>query len=67
LSVNRHGAGLAVTHASTLNDILSVLALVKEEVVRPLLYRDTEEVVERAEVLHRELLLESCSGALEKL
>jgi hypothetical protein len=43
------------------------LALVKEEVVRPLLYRDTEEVVERAEVLHRELLLESCSGALEKL
>jgi hypothetical protein len=26
-----------------------------------------EEVVERAEVLHRELLLERCSGTLEKL
>jgi hypothetical protein len=36
---------------------------VDEEVRR----RDAEEVVVRAEVLHRELLLESCSGTLEKL
>jgi hypothetical protein len=41
--------------------------LVEEEVIGPLLYWDAEEVVERVEVLHRELLLESCSGTLEKL
>jgi hypothetical protein len=67
MSVNRCGAALAVSHASTLKDVLSILALVKEAAIRPLLYWDAEEVVERAEVLHRELLLESCSGTLEKL
>jgi hypothetical protein len=41
--------------------------LVEEEVVRPQLYWDTEEVVEGIEVLHRELLLESWSDTLEKL
>jgi hypothetical protein len=40
---------------------------VEEEVVGPLLKWDAEEVVERAEVLHRELLLKSYSGTLEKL
>jgi hypothetical protein len=67
LSVDRRGAGLAVAHASTLKDVPSILALVEEETVRPLLYCDAEEVVERAEVLHRELQLESCSSMLEKL
>jgi hypothetical protein len=67
LSVDRHGAGIAVVHASTLKDVLSVLALVKEEAVRLLLHRGIEEVVEVVEVLHGELLLESCSGMLEKL
>jgi hypothetical protein len=38
LSVDRHGAGLAVAHASTLKDVPSILTLVEEEVVRPLLY-----------------------------
>jgi hypothetical protein len=66
LSVDRRGAGLAVAHASTLKNVSSILALVEEETVRPLLYWDAEEVVERAEV-HRELLLKSCSGMLEKL
>jgi hypothetical protein len=37
LSVNRRGAGLAVTHASTFKDVPSILAL-EEEVVGPLLY-----------------------------
>jgi hypothetical protein len=50
-----------------LKDVPSIPALVEEEVVRPVLYCDAEKVVERAEVIHRELLLESCSGALEKL
>jgi hypothetical protein len=40
---------------------------VEEEVVGPLLYWNVEEVVERAEVLQHELLLESCTGMLEKL
>jgi hypothetical protein len=38
LSVDRHGAGLAVAHAGTLEDVLSILVLVEEEVVRLLLY-----------------------------
>jgi hypothetical protein len=50
-----------------LKDILSVQALVQEEVVGSLLHRDVDEVVEGVEVLHDELLLESHSGMLEKL
>jgi hypothetical protein len=38
LSVDRRGARLAVAHASMLKDIPNILALVEEEVVRPLLY-----------------------------
>jgi hypothetical protein len=67
LSVDRRGARLAVTHANALKDILSVLALVEEEPVDLLLHRDAEEVAEGAEVLHGELLLESCSGTLKQL
>jgi hypothetical protein len=50
-----------------LKDVPSVLALVKEETVRPLLHLDVEEVVERVDALNDKLLLESCSGMLEKL
>jgi hypothetical protein len=42
LSVDRCGAGLAVAHANTLKDLLSILALMEEEVVEPLLYCDAE-------------------------
>jgi hypothetical protein len=38
MSVDRCGAGLVVAHASTLKDVSSILALVEEEVIRPLLY-----------------------------
>jgi hypothetical protein len=38
LSVDRRGAGLAVAHVSTLKDVPSILALVEEEAVGPLLY-----------------------------
>jgi hypothetical protein len=65
LSVDRCGAGLAVDHGNTLKNILSVLALVKGEAIWSLL--DVEEVVERVETLHRELLLKSCSGTLKQL
>jgi hypothetical protein len=37
LSVDRHGAGLAVAHVSTLKDVPSILALVEKEVVGLLL------------------------------
>jgi hypothetical protein len=67
LSIAWRGARLAIAHASALKDISSVLALVNEEVIRPLLYWDIKEVVERVKVLHRELLLESWSGTLKKL
>jgi hypothetical protein len=40
-----------------LKDVPSILALVEEEVIGPLLYWDVEKVV-KAEVLHHELLLE---------
>jgi hypothetical protein len=38
LSVDRRGAGLAFAHASALEDVPSILALVEEEAVGPLLY-----------------------------
>jgi hypothetical protein len=38
LSVDRSEAGLAVSQANTLKDVPSVLALVKKEVISPLLY-----------------------------
>jgi hypothetical protein len=38
LSVDQRGVGLAVAHASKLKDVPSILALVEEEVIRPLLY-----------------------------
>jgi hypothetical protein len=38
LSVDRRGAGLTVAHVITLKYVLSILALVEEEVIRPLLY-----------------------------
>jgi hypothetical protein len=37
LSVDRRGAGLVVAHASTLKDVASILALVEEEALEPLL------------------------------
>jgi hypothetical protein len=67
LSVDRCGAELAVSHASALKDVPSVLALVEEKVVDMLHRWDAKKVVEKPEVLHGELLLKSSSGMLEKL
>jgi hypothetical protein len=38
MSVDRCGAGLVVAHASTLKDVPSILVLVEEEAIGPLLY-----------------------------
>jgi hypothetical protein len=46
LTVDRHGVGLAVRHASPLQDVDGVLALVKEETLGPALSSNVEEVVE---------------------
>jgi hypothetical protein len=45
LSVNRRGAGLAVGHASPLEYVDGILALVKEESLGPVFDGDAEEVV----------------------
>jgi hypothetical protein len=45
LSVDRRGAGPAVRHASPLQDVDGVLALVEEETLGPTLGGDAEEVV----------------------
>jgi hypothetical protein len=57
LSVNRRGAGLAIGHASLLQDVDGVVVLVEEETMRTTLGGDAKEVVKRPQVLHRELLL----------
>jgi hypothetical protein len=55
------------TDASPLQDVDSVLALVKEETLGSALGSDAEEVVEGPQVLHRKLQLESGDRALEKV
>jgi hypothetical protein len=45
LCVNMHGAGLAVGHASLLQDVDGILALVEEEILRSTLDGDANEVV----------------------
>ena len=64
LSVDRRGAGLAVRHASPLQDVDGVLALVEEETLGLALDSDAEEVVEGPQVLHREPSLQGDDRAL---
>jgi hypothetical protein len=64
LSVDRHGARLAVEHASPLQNVDGVLALVQEETLGPVFSGDAEEVMERPQVLHRKLPLEGNDRAL---
>jgi hypothetical protein len=63
LSVYKRGAGLPVGHASLLQDVDDVLALVQEDTLGPAFGSDAEKV-ERPQVLHRKLLLEGDDGAL---
>jgi hypothetical protein len=64
LGVNRHGAGLAVGHASSLQNVGGILTLVQEETLGPTFGSDAEEVMERPQVLHRKLPLEGEDRAL---
>jgi hypothetical protein len=67
LSVDRRGAGLAVGHASTLQYVEGVLALVEEETLRHSLDGDAEEVVERSQVCHCEFALNGDNRALKNI
>src|SRR6185312_11672884 len=58
LSVDRSGAGLAISHPSPLQDIKCVLTLVKEKTRRVRLNSDAQEVVEQTKILHSEFLLQ---------
>ena len=57
MSVDRCGAGLVVRHASPLQDVNGVLALVEEETLSPALRCDAMAEVKGPQILHRELLL----------
>src|SRR6185436_19237490 len=67
LSVDRSGAGLAISHPSPLQDIKSVLPLVNEKTRRARLNSDTQEVVELTKILHSELLLQRGDDTLKQL
>jgi hypothetical protein len=45
LGVNRRGAGLAVRHASSLQNVNDVLTLVQEETLGPMFHSDAKEVM----------------------
>jgi hypothetical protein len=64
LSVDRRGVGLIAGHASPLQNVDGVLALVHEETLGPTFGGDAEEVMERPQVLHRNLPLEGDDHAL---
>jgi hypothetical protein len=67
LSVDRSGAGLAISHPSPLQDIECVLPLVHEKTRRARLNSDAQEVVELTEILHSKLLLQRGDDTLKQL
>ena len=67
LSVDRSGAGLAISHPSPLQNIECILSLVKEKARRARLNSDAQEVVELTKILQSELLLRRGDDALKQL
>ena len=67
LSVDRSGAGLAISHPGPLQDIECVLPLVQEKTRRARLNSDAQEVVELTKILHSKLLLQGGDDALKQL
>jgi hypothetical protein len=63
----RRGARLAVGHAIPLQNVDGVLTLVQEETLGPTFGSDAEEVVERPQILHRQLSLEGDYRALQEI
>src|SRR6185312_5007740 len=58
LSVDRSGAGLAISHPSPLQNIECVLPLVKEKIRWARLNSDAQEVVELTKIIHSKLMLQ---------
>src|SRR6185437_6819748 len=67
LSVDRSGAGLAISHPSPLQNIKCILPLVKEKARRARLNSNAQEVVELTKILHSNLLLQIRDDALKQL
>jgi hypothetical protein len=67
LRIHRSRAGLAFSHASAFKDVDGILPLVEEQAHGRALDGDSQEVVERPQVLHRKLLLEAGDDATHKL
>jgi hypothetical protein len=57
LSVHQSRAGITISHASSLEDVNSVLALVEEQALGLTLNSDPQDVVQLTQVLHGEFLL----------
>ena len=66
LSVDKSGAGLAISHPSPLQNIKCVLPLVKEKTRRTRLNSDAQEVVELTQILHSKFLLQRGDDTLKQ-
>lgn len=66
LRINRRGGGLVVKHASVLQELMSVLPLMKKEAIRTVHHLNTEEVVQRTQVLDGELSAKTSRDLTEK-
>ena len=65
VGVHRSRARLALGHTRTVQDVEHVLPLRKEKSRTTPLYVHPQEVMELAQILHAELLLQGLNGALE--
>jgi hypothetical protein len=66
LRVHRGRAGLALSHASVLEEVDNVLSLVKEHALGTMLDGDPQEVMEHPQVLHHKLLLKAGDDATQE-
>jgi hypothetical protein len=64
MRVHRCRNRLAVHHASSLNNVESKLSLSEEELISPMLYGDSQEMMEGPKILHGEFPLEGRYGLL---
>jgi hypothetical protein len=66
LCVHQRRNRLAVHHASSLKNIESKLTLSEEELIHLMLYRDSQKMMEGAEILHAKFLLDGRYGLPQK-
>ena len=67
LRVDRSGGRFAVKHSSTVEELMSVLPLMKKETIRTTHHLNTEEVVQRTQVLDGKLSTETISKLAKEL